>query len=87
MSLPQKPDLVVDIVKLGEIFYKIQSGKISIPIGEDTLLYAVRVATGLPQLEITKEQRQQVKQLLHGQAYSMSPTNFMKMLKRQEKKS
>lgn len=76
-------NLVIEIEKFQEHINLWQQGKLSVPENVDTITHIVRMVTGKPELELTKEQRQQVKMVMHGHTYGMSGITFIDLLKRQ----
>ena len=74
------PRIVIDLQKLQEAFRQLITQHYRGPT--DTLTEAVRIAAGKPDLQLTKEQRQQVKLALHSTAYGMSSIVFMDALTR-----
>lgn len=74
--------LDIDVVQFSKICHAIFKGKLQVPEEVDTITHIARLVTGIPELYLTEQQRNEMKMAMHSFAYNASPMSFMEALKR-----
>lgn len=81
-------NLCLDILALQEVAEKVIQGDYNeqlVARKVDTITLIAQLVSNNFELELTREQRQQIKQAVHGTMYGMSGKDFIKMLEKSTK--